>query len=681
MLDTEKTKEQLIHELITARCRIAELEPATHGTFDTKNHYCSGHFEPLVRLYELEARSIQELFDFALEQAILLTNSSVGYIYFYDEKLKLFTLYSWSKNVMAECKIVEKQTCYRLDNTGIWGEAVRQRKPIVVNNFSEPNPLKKGYPAGHVVLNKFLTLPVLQSDKIVAVVGVGNKKLDYTDIDINQLDLFIKGVWVIALRKKAEEALRLSEERYRSVVEDQTEVISRFTPDGTFLFVNEIYCRCFGKTTNELIGSKWFPVAVTEDLPMIEVLLNSLSPHNPVVTIENRVYNSRNEIRWMQFVNRAFFDEDKIIEIQSVGRDITDRKQVEEALKDSEMKYRSFFQSTADGILLTSPDGQIFQANPAACRMLGWSEEEICHGGRTLLLDESDPVTQAFLKHRNDKGNASCEVLHRCKDGSTIITETTSNIYVDHHGDQKSCVILHDISERKRNEQFREDVERIIRHDIKAPLISLFSMTQLAKRGKINTELVNIFPEIVQGIQLVINLLDAEEPLRKMEKGEYTPRKKPLHLMQMLCGIKETLAVLSRQCKVRIVIPTANEIPSLDEPLLCCEEFLIENMLMNLVKNAVEASPKEGVVTVTCRTEQNERYIEIHNMGAVPEDIRGRFFEKYASSGKPHGTGLGTYSAQLIAKAHDGRIEFITSEPEGTTVTVILPFYYDMGFG
>ena len=94
---------------------------------------------------------------------------------------------------------------------------------------------------------------------------------------------------------------------------------------------------------------------------------------------------------------------------------------------------------------------------------------------------------------------------------------------------------------------------------------------------------------------------------------------------------------------------------------------------MNLVKNAVEASPKEGRVTVTCQTEPGALCIIIHNAGAVPEAVRDRFFEKYATAGKVCGTGLGTYSAQLIAKAHGGRIELATSEAEGTRVTVVLP--------
>lgn len=131
-------------------------------------------------------------------------------------------------------------------------------------------------------------------------------------------------------RRLMEQALRVSEARYRAVVEDQTEVIGRIRADGTYLFVNEVYCRLFGKAATELIGKKWQPVAHPEDLAKIEARLTELTPGNPMVVIENRVYDGHGEIRWMQFINHAFFDAAGCItEIQAVGRDIGKRKEIE----------------------------------------------------------------------------------------------------------------------------------------------------------------------------------------------------------------------------------------------------------------------------------------------------------------------------------------------------------------
>ena len=105
----------------------------------------------LLRISQYSSTSTQELLDYALDEAIALTDSRIGYIYFYDETTQQFTLNTWSKSVMQQCAIAEPQTIYHLEKTGLWGEAVRQAEPIVVNDFQQPHPLKKGYPPGHAV--------------------------------------------------------------------------------------------------------------------------------------------------------------------------------------------------------------------------------------------------------------------------------------------------------------------------------------------------------------------------------------------------------------------------------------------------------------------------------------------------------------------------------------------------
>jgi len=145
----------------------------------------------LVRIFQFNTGGINELLDFTLEEAILITNSKIGYIYRYDENTQQFTLHSWSKDVMKECAVIDQQQVYNLAETGIWGEAVRQRKPIVVNDFHAPNQFKKGYPEGHVEMHNFLTVPVFFEGKIVAVTGVANKEKDYKESDILHLTILM----------------------------------------------------------------------------------------------------------------------------------------------------------------------------------------------------------------------------------------------------------------------------------------------------------------------------------------------------------------------------------------------------------------------------------------------------------------------------------------------------------
>ncbi|ASB49589.1 PAS domain S-box protein [Alkalitalea saponilacus] len=143
-----------------------------------------------------------------LEEAIRLTNSKIGFIYHYQEENQTFILNSWSKEVMQQCSIIEPRTTYELSKTGIWGEVVRQRKAIMVNDMKAFNPQRKGYPPGHAELTRFLSIPVFEKDKIVATVGVANKKEEYTTFDELQLELLMNSVWILVSRIRINNELK-----------------------------------------------------------------------------------------------------------------------------------------------------------------------------------------------------------------------------------------------------------------------------------------------------------------------------------------------------------------------------------------------------------------------------------------------------------------------------------------
>jgi PAS domain S-box-containing protein len=160
----------------------------------------------------------------------------------------------------------------------------------------------------------------------------------------------IESIRDITDRKKMETALKESEQRYRNVVEDQTEFISRFLPDGTHIFVNEAYCRYFNKRREEIIGKKFVPEIPEKDKKIVRNHFASLTRYNPVASVIHRIIMADGQVRWQRWSDRAIFDENgTILEYQSVGRDITDSKVAEQALLESEERYRSFVQNF-DGI-------------------------------------------------------------------------------------------------------------------------------------------------------------------------------------------------------------------------------------------------------------------------------------------------------------------------------------------
>lgn len=140
-----------------------------------------------------------------------------------------------------------------------------------------------------------------------------------------------------AKRKTVEEALRKSEKRYRAVVEDQTELIVRCLPDYTRTFVNDAYCRYFNKTKEELLGKSYFPFMPKNEIKMVIEKTQSMTPENPVISYEHRLKLSNGEFRWQHWIKRGIFDKNgKLVETQSIGRDITERKLAERSLIASE---------------------------------------------------------------------------------------------------------------------------------------------------------------------------------------------------------------------------------------------------------------------------------------------------------------------------------------------------------
>ena len=211
-------KEQLI-ALVAERTKDLELELEERKKAENDLQRNELRLKRLVDILQHPSETIQEFLDYALDQAIQMTESRIGYIYHYHEDRREFVLNTWSKEVMAECAVANPLTCYALDKTGIWGEAVRQRQPIIVNDFLTDNPLRKGYPEGHVHLRKFMTVPIFHGDSIVGVVGLANKLSDYDAADIFHVSLMMEAVWKVLEQIRAVDELRLSEERLRFAIE------------------------------------------------------------------------------------------------------------------------------------------------------------------------------------------------------------------------------------------------------------------------------------------------------------------------------------------------------------------------------------------------------------------------------------------------------------------------------
>lgn len=140
----------------------------------------------------MASKQIEDLMNKACEE----TKSQISYFAAYDELTETLTMIGWSNTAMANCKLITKPLIYILEDTGLWGDAVRERKPVVTNDYkSLSKPTKKGYPEGHVTVVRHFNIPVIEGGKVVAVLGVGNKPTNYEDADVQKLTQAANAAW------------------------------------------------------------------------------------------------------------------------------------------------------------------------------------------------------------------------------------------------------------------------------------------------------------------------------------------------------------------------------------------------------------------------------------------------------------------------------------------------------
>jgi len=244
---------------------------------------------------------------------------------------------------MKQCEIADKILIYNVSDTGLWAEAARSGKPLIINgyaNFSSPG--KKGYPGGHVNIIRVMNVPIFDNDKMVALTGVGNKATDYNDSDVRQLELMMDGMWKILQRKKAEDDLQKSEERYRLLADNATDAIWIIQlSDYTYSYVSPAMETISGYTPTQYAGLKMGTGMSKRSFERISSYISEeldreseegVDPNRTGVFELEMTQKNGSEI-WTEITARFLRDEKGLPDrILGITRDITHRKNMEKKL-------------------------------------------------------------------------------------------------------------------------------------------------------------------------------------------------------------------------------------------------------------------------------------------------------------------------------------------------------------
>jgi PAS domain S-box-containing protein len=281
----------------------------------------------------------------------------------------------------------------------------------------------------------------------------------------------------ISDRQNAENALRQSEARYRAIVEDHSELICRYLPDGTMTFVNQAYCHYFGVQPEDLLGNSFLSLMLEEDRECFLDRYNLLSPDKPVFTCEHRVILPSGETRWQQWIDRAIFDDSgQILQYQAAARDITDRKQAEIALQQINTDLELRVQQRTEFYELAVSAGKVgvwdwnletdeIYVDPSLKALLGYQDAEIPNRIENWVSlvhpDDRSAVVEAVNAYLNGLTEIF-EVEHRMlpKDGSTCWMLARGNAIRSASG--KACRLIGtdtDITDRQLTEEKLQNSE------------------------------------------------------------------------------------------------------------------------------------------------------------------------------------------------------------------------------
>ncbi|MEW8431866.1 MAG: PAS domain S-box protein, partial [gamma proteobacterium symbiont of Ctena orbiculata] len=190
----------------------------------------------------------KEIVQIALEQASSLTQSSVGYLHFVNDDQETIELVTWSKQTLLHCKAAF-DSHYPLSKAGVWADCVRSRKPQIHNDYQSMER-RKGYPEGHIHLLRHLSVPVIDADKVRLVIGVGNKREPYTDLDVQQVAMLVSDLWRLIEKKRSDEKLKQA----AAVLESTQEAVTITDTVPRIVAVNRAFGEITGYQEEEVLG-------------------------------------------------------------------------------------------------------------------------------------------------------------------------------------------------------------------------------------------------------------------------------------------------------------------------------------------------------------------------------------------------------------------------------------------
>ncbi len=653
--------------------------------------------------------TVHETLQLTLDIAENLTESMVSFFHFYNEDQQKVSLSAWSsRTIQQHCSINPKDKHYPLDSAGIWAECIRQRKEVIHNQLHTTD-FKNPLPPGHTPLTRELTLPLFHKDKIVAVIGLGNKRQLYTQNDIDIIKDLAYFVLDLVQRKKAEEDLRILNEKLEQKVINRTreleisqEVMRNFIDnspmvffqkgdDGKYQLVNRRFLDLFHQTeegVKEKTDYDIFPKEMAD-----QFVKNDKEVRNTgkLIISEEIVPQDDGIHTYLSYKFPISLGTGEKISVAGLALDITDRRKAQDALIDKEAKYRKLSQELT--IIIDSIPGLVFYKDTQNNFIKVNQYMADAHKMPKYELDGKNlfdlyPHDLAQLYWDDDlevirSGQAKRNILEPWETETGTRWVLTNKIpYFDLEGVPQGIIgISMDITERKEIEdelqranqalrQSNEDLDDfayITSHDLKEPLRGISSFSQFLLEDyqeKLDAEGVQKLETLMKLSRRMEDLLTTLLNYSRVGRQEMAFGMNDIG--RMLSEIKDTYSSYLEENHAELIIPE-------DLPSIYCDHTRLREVFTNLIINGVKYNdnPKKSIVVGYQEINgRNTFFVKDNGIGIEEQHFEKIFHifrrlhgrDKYSG-----GTGAGLTIVKKIIERHQGKIWLESKPGKGST--------------
>ncbi|HEX8674841.1 MAG TPA: PAS domain S-box protein, partial [Longimicrobium sp.] len=494
-------------------------------------------------------------------------------------------------------------------------------------------------------------------------------------------------------RKEAEDALRASEERYRALIENAHDIIVVLDPStGEIRYQSPSMERILGYTPEDSVGQNMFALVHPEDLEtaMREISAAASAP-GTTGHAEYRFRHKDGSWRQLETFGRTVSPTSAADGLVFNTRDITERKEAEDALRRSEGHFRRLIENGQDNIVIISPDGVMTYQSPSVTRILGYTPEELV-GRSAWELVHPDDVAVVLRELENTFATPGvighAEYRYRHKDGSWRYLEAFGQTLSTDSPDEGVVANIRDVTERRLAEEALRratlEAERANRakseflsrmsHELRTPMNSILGFSQLLSRGTLAADQRRGVQHILTAGRHLLRLINEVLDIARIESGRQQLSLEPVRLSLV---VQEAVALARPLAAQRCITLDDGELPG-GEPFVTADRQRLSQVLLNLLSNAVKYNREGGTVRLHCEILPDDRVkVRVTDTGkGVDPAQHDQLFVPFARLGAEHteveGTGLGLALSQRLVEAMGGTLVLEESSEEGSTFALDL---------